>query len=184
MEKLSIIELLIIKNKLIKEGNHDEKLMNDVLQAISIKEKMILEDGTSATGGPSVGGMGAVVNAQPSGLAGATIGTNWSSYGGKGGSGDPSAKSVGIAYQQPAGSIATPYNPSGANRVFQDVEMGKNHGAMTGKKTRKKKISMKSLRDIFTKRNDFMADQEKSGGSKKVMNFDDFKKDDITKVKK
>jgi len=180
MEKLSIIELLIIKNKLIKEGNHDEKLMNDVLQAISIKEKMILED-TSATGGPSVGGMGAVVNAQPSGLAGATIGTNWSSYGGKVGSGDPSAKSVGIAYQQPAGSIATPYNPSGANRVFQDVEMGKNHGAMTGKKTRKKKISMKSLKDIFTKRADFMAGQEKG---KKVMNFDDFKKDDITKVKK
>ena len=184
MEKLSIIELLIIKNKLIKEGNHDEKLMNDVLQAISIREKMILEDGTSATGGSSVGGMGAVVNAQPSGLAGATIGTNWSSYGGKGGSGDPSAKSAGIAYQQPAGSISVPYNPSGANRVFQDVEMGKNHGAMTGKKTRKKKISMKSLRDIFTKRNDFMAGQEKSGGSKKVMNFDDFKIADITKVKK
>jgi hypothetical protein len=62
--------------------------------------------------------------------------------------------------------------------------MGKNHGAMTGKKTRVKKISMKSLRDIFTKRADFMADQEKSGGSKKVMNFDDFKIADITKVKK
>jgi len=29
-----------------------------------------------------------------------------------------------------------------------------------------------------------MADQEKSGGSKKVMNFDDFKIADITKVKK
>ena len=42
---------------------------------------------------------------------------------------------------------------------------------------------MSSLKDIFTKRNDFMAGQEKSGG-KKVMNFDDFKKDDITKVKK
>lgn len=180
MEKLSIIELLIIKNKLIKEGNRDEKLMNDVLKYISIKERMILEE-TSAVGGPSVGGMGAVVNAQPSGLAGTTIGTNWSSYGGKGGSGDPSAKSAGIAYQQPAGSIATPYNPSGSNRVFQDVEMGKNHGAMTGKKTRKKKISMKSLKDIFTKRADFMAGQEKG---KKVMNFDDFKKDDITKVKK
>ena len=138
---------------------------------------------TSATGGPSIGGMGDVVNSQPSGLAGTTIGTNWSSYGGKGGSGDPSAKSTGIAYQQPSGSIATPYNPSGSNRVFQSVEMGKNHGARTGKKTRKKRISMSSLKDIFTKRNDFMAGQEKSGG-KKVMNFDDFKKDDITKVKK
>ena len=142
---------------------------------------MILEDGTSATGGSSVGGMGAVVNAQPSGLAGATIGTNWSSYGGKGGSGDPSAKSAGIAYQQPAGSIAAPYNPSGSNRVFQGVEMGKNHGAMTGKKTRKKKISMKSLKDIFTKRADFMVGQEKG---KKVMSFDNFKKDDVNKIKK
>jgi hypothetical protein len=37
---------------------------------------------TSATGGPSVGGMGAVVNSQPSGLAGATIGPNWASHGG------------------------------------------------------------------------------------------------------
>ena len=40
---------------------------------------------------------------------------------------------------------------------------------------------MKSLKDIFTKRADFMAGQEKG---KKVMNFDDFKKDDTTKVKK
>lgn len=184
MEKLSIIDLLIIKNKLIKEGKQSHQEMIDVLNYISIKEKMILEDGTSATGGPSIGGMGQVVSAQPSGLAGTTIGTNWSSYGGKGGSGDPSAKSAGIAYQQPAGSIAAPYNPSGSNRVFQDVEMGKNHGAMTGKKTRKKRISMSSLKDIFTKRNDFMADQEKSGGNKKVMNFDDFKISDITKVKK
>ena len=108
--------------------------MIDVLNYISIKERMILEDGTSATGGPSIGGMGQVVSAQPSGLAGSTIGTNWSSYGGKPGSGDPSAKTVAIAYQQPAGPIAAPYNPSGSNRVFQDVEMGKNHGAMTGKK--------------------------------------------------
>jgi hypothetical protein len=184
MEKLSIIDLLIIKNKLVKEGKQDHQEMIDVLNYISIKERMILEDGTSATGGPSIGGMGQVVSAQPSGLAGSTIGTNWSSYGGKAGSGDPSAKTVAIAYQQPAGSIAAPYNPSGSNRVFQDVEMGKNHGAMTGKKTRKKRISMSSLKDIFTKRNDFMADQEKSGGSKKVMNFDDFKIDDITKVKK
>jgi hypothetical protein len=170
MKNLPIVELYLIKNRLIKKGMKNDPMMTEVLEAICIKEKMILEDGggTSATGGPAVGGMGQVVSAQPSGLAGATIGTNWASGGGTVGSGD----------------ISAPYNPSGANRVFQSVEMGKNHGAMTGKKTRKKKISMKSLKDIFSKRADFMADQEKSGGSKKVMNFNDFKKDDIIKVKK
>ena len=43
---------------------------------------------------------------------------------------------------------------------------------------------MKHLKDIFTKRADFMAGQEKRETGKKVMNFQDFEKDDINKVKK
>ena len=115
--------------------------------------------------------MGAVVSAQPSGLAGATLGTNWASGGGTEGSGD----------------ISVPYNPSGTNRVFQKMptpEMGMEHGPRTGKKSRKKRISMKSLKDIFTKRQDFMAGQEEVKSPSKVMSFDNYLKSDFTKVKR
>jgi hypothetical protein len=138
---------------------------------------------TSATGGPAIsGGMGSVVSANPSGLAGATIGTNWASGGGTVGSGDISS-GVG-SYQKSPGTMLAPYNPSGSNRNFQDVEMGKEHGPRTGKKSRKKRISMKSLKDIFTKRDDFMAGQENGKGGKKVMDFNDYLKSDVKKVKK
>ena len=134
----------------------------------------LLED-TSATGGPVVSsGMGAVVSAQPSGLAGATIGTNWASGGGTTGSGD----------------VSIPYNPSGANRVFQKLAapQGKDHGARTGKKSRVKKLDMKSLKDIFAKRQDFTSgESEREQGIKgkgKVMNFNNFLKNDFNTIKK
>ena len=72
-----------------------------------------------------------------SGLAGQTIGTSWASGGGP---------------EEP-GQISVPYNPSGANRVFQKIaapEMGKNHGAHTGKKSREKKLDMKTLKSMCT----------------------------------
>lgn len=168
---LSLIELYRLKWKLQRQKKFS--LLEKVEQAINEKEYQIFEDGggTSATGGPSVGGMGNVVNAQPSGLAGATIGPNWATTGGTVGSGD----------------VSVPYNPSGANRVFQKIpaEMGSNHGPRTGKKSRKKRISMKSLKDIFAKRQDFMADQEKTKEtSKRVMNFDDYAKGEFNKIKK
>lgn len=180
--KLTLVQLYLLQEKIEKEGTTSSDIYLEVCQEInSRKEKLLTE--TSATGGPAVsGGMGAVVSANPSGLAGATIGINWSSAGGTVGSGDISA-GVG-SYQKAPGTIMAPYNPSGSNRNFQDVEMGKNHGAMTGKKSRKKRISMKSLKDIFTKRADFMAGQEKREGGKKVMDFNDFQKDDTTKVKR
>lgn len=180
--KLSFVQLCLLQEKLKKEGKTNEELYLEVSEEINnIKSKFLNE--TSATGGPAVsGGMGAVVSANPSGLAGATIGTNWSSAGGTVGSGDISA-GVGT-YQKAPGTVLAPYNPSGSNRNFQDVEMGKEHGPRTGKKSRKKRISMKSLKDIFTKRADFMAGQEKRETGKKVMNFQDFEKDDINKVKK
>jgi hypothetical protein len=128
-----------------------------------------INETTSATGGPAVsGGMGAVVSAQPSGLAGQTIGQNWASNGGVDGSGD----------------IGVPYNPSGSNRVFQKLPMGKGHGAMTGKKSREKKLDLKALKMSFDKRkkNDIESGVSKP---KKVMNFDDFSvRKDITSVKR
>lgn len=125
---------------------------------------------TSATGGPVVsGGMGAVVSAQPSGIAGQTIGQNWAS---KGGGSDGS------------GDVGVPYNPSGTNRLFQKVPaMGKSHGARTGKKSREKKLDLKALRDAFNKKKDFEPNQ-KDGSRKKVMDFNDFLKKDINTVKK
>ncbi len=123
------------------------------------------EDGTSATGGAPSAGMGAVVSAQPSGLAGTTIGTNWASGGGTIGSGD----------------ISVPYNPSGANRMIEKIPvMGHNHGPRTGKKSRTKKVDMNALRTTFAKKQDFT----KTSKDKKVMNFDDFAKSDINKIKK
>jgi len=165
MENFSLIELYGIRKRMIKENYQDDELLQVINEAIQRKESEILED-TSATGGPSVGGMGAVVSAQPSGLAGATIGTNWASQGGTTGSGD----------------VSVPYNPSGANRVFHQVSMGKSHGPRTGKKSREKKIDLKSLRDMFNKRK---SDSTfKRSGEKKVMDFNDFQKDTMNTVKK
>jgi hypothetical protein len=105
-----------------------------------------------------------------SGLGGETIGTSWASGGGN----EPSQVSI-------------PYNPSGANRVFQKVavpEMGKNHGPHTGKKSREKKLDMKTLKNIFAKRQDYTAGEGEVERPSKVMSFDNFTKDDINTVKK
>ncbi len=113
---------------------------------------------TSATGGPAVSsGMGAVVSSQPSGFAGTTIGPSWASGGGKEGS-----------------DISVPYNPSGSNRIFQRL---KNHGPRDAKRLRRQK-SFKYLKNLFSKKQDFTANQGK------VMNYDNFEKDDMMKIKK
>ena len=109
-----------------------------------------------------------------SGLGGQTLGTSWAS----GGGGEP-------------GQISVPYNPSGANRVFQKIaapEMGKNHGAHTGKKSREKKLDMKTLKSMFAKRQDYTAGEGDVDGEaprqSKVMSFDNFAKDNINTIKK
>lgn len=170
---LPLYQLYIIKEMMENEKMTDDSKYKSLCEKIN-KLELMIEDGggTSATGGPSVGGMGAVVSAQPSGLAGATIGTSWASHGGTVGSGD----------------VSVPYNPSGANRVFQKIpapsfEMGKGHGPRTGKKSRTKKLDLKALKDVFAKRQDWTAGQAKNG-EKKVMSFDDFQKNDVNTIKK
>jgi len=171
MENLSLMELYQMKWRMIKENLKDDELMVEILSTIQNKENKLLED-TSATGGPSIGGMGAVVSSQPSGLAGTTIGTNWASGGGTEGSGD----------------VSIPYNPSGSNRVFQKLPMGKDHGPRTGKKSRVKKLDIKALKDIFAKRQDFTSgegEREQSvKGKGKVLNFNNFLKNDFNTIKK
>lgn len=154
---------------MIKKGLSESQEFEILLEDINQIESRILED-TSATGGPVSGGMGAVVSAQPSGLAGATIGTNWASGGGTVGSGD----------------VSVPYNPSGSNRVFQKIPspMGKEHGPRTGKKSRTKKLDLKALKDVFAKRQDFTSGQGETSGKRKVLDFNDFLKNDFTTIKK
>ena len=172
MKELNIIELYNIKRRIIKEGMSGDILMDEILEAIEYREQLILE--TSATGGPAVGGgSGAVVSSQPSGLAGSTIAPNWSNNGGTTGSGD----------------VSVPYNSGSAkNNMDQKIKidsMGKNHGARTGKKSRKKRLDMKTLKNIFANRPDFSKDGEKKKpGEKKVMDFNDFAKSDVNTIKK
>lgn len=150
MENLSLIELYQIKKRLIKESL-DSTILDEVIEAIKLIENKIYEDVDSISSG------------QPSGLAGETIGLSWASGGGTTGSGD----------------ISVPYNPGGANRMHQKLEMGKNHGARTGKKSRDKKIDIKALRSALAKRKDF-----KPSGERKVMNFDNFQKDQMNIIKR
>lgn len=163
MKKFTLFELYSLRERMIK--HNDYSLIDELNEAILEKESIILED-TSATGGLSTGGMGAVVSAQPSGLAGQTIGTNWASNGGTTGSGD----------------ISVPYNPSGSNRMSQklDSPMGKNHGSRTGKKSRKKKLDLKTLRNMMSKSKEFTPSEK----GKKVMNYNNFLKNDFTTIKK
>lgn len=169
IENLTIKELFKLRSNMIKEG----KSITEINYIIEKKEreytKNLFED-TCATGSPSgavsggdVGsiGMGAVTSAQPSSLAGATFGGDWSGHGGTIGSGDIGAR--GPAFQQP--------------------EMGMSHGPRTGKKSRKKRMSMKTLKNIFSKKQDYTT-QTTTARTKKVMSFDDFDKQNINRVTK
>lgn len=167
MKNLPIVELYLIKNRIIREGMQDDPIFEEVCNAIDEKEQMIFEYDTSATGGPAVsGGMGAVVSAQPSSLAGSTIGPGWSGNGGTVGSGD----------------VSMPYNAGTGKRNVQ-MQMGMNHGGRTGKKSRKKRMTLKTmqqLRNTLSQKQDYT----KTGETKKrVMNFNDFYKNDVTTVK-
>jgi hypothetical protein len=165
MKHFDLPRLLQIKKELIKEGLKDSELMKEVLESIEYKESLMVE--TSATGGLSVGSAGNV-SAQPSGLAGSTIGTNWASGGGTEG-----------------GYISTPYNPSGSNRVFQKIPaFGKDHGPRTGKKSRVKKLDLKALKDALAKRQDYTAGEGEVKKDKRVLDFNDFMKNDFNTIKK
>ena len=146
--------------------------------------KYISED-TSATGGPSgavtgssvgsygvamsnasIAGMGAVVSPQASSLSGSTMGAAFSSGGGKAGSGD----------------VSFPFPVGGRNPMYQKAEMGKSHGARTGKKSRTKRMGMKQLRDALSKRQDYTVGSQRK--SAKVMSWQDFQKDDLNRIKR
>lgn len=137
------------------------------MQHLKKFEEHILEE-TSATGGPAgVVASGGVVNSQPSSLPGVTVDPAYTATGGVIGTGDPSF----------------PYN-TGGKFVNVNSPMGQDHGPRTGQKTRKKRLDMKTLKDLFAKRQDYTAGEGNVDRKAKVMDFEDFQKADINQVKK
>ena len=179
------IQLLVESRNLLIKSGEDTTEVNKTLSRLE-KEygKLIFED-TSATGGPagavtggsvgssgvamantSIAGMGAVVSPQASSLSGSLSGPNFAAGGGKEGSGD----------------VSVPFPVGGRNPMYQKMEMGKSHGARTGKKSRTKRMSLSQLKDVFSKKQDYTTGSSKKGA--KLMKWDDFQKDDINKVKR
>ena len=177
MKEFSLYELYNLVEKMKSSDFYSEYDLKIVEELISKKETVL--ENTSATGGPagaagssSIGvgsagvalsntstiGMGGVVSSQPSAFPGALNGTAWISGGGQQGSGD----------------ISVPYNPSGANRVFQKLpafsKRKEGDPNVITKKSRHKKLDMKTIKDMMS--------NKKSSG--KIMNFNDFEKKDIT----
>jgi hypothetical protein len=190
-KNLSFEQLVELRTKMILEKVDITNINRLILEKeIEYSESILLNEDVSATGGPagavsggsvssggvamgnaSSTGMGAIVAAQPSSYAGTTISSDYSQGGGTDGSGD----------------IGVPFNAMGGNKMFQKVpakEMGTNHGPRTGKKSRQKKLNLKTIKNLFAKRQDFTANQGGSPKTKRVMNFDDFQKGDLNKVTK
>jgi hypothetical protein len=157
----------------------------EVINSLIVEKESEILEFTSATGGPSgsigssnigygstgVGmrtSVGPVPSQQP-GFPGEARGTSW------------------MDSNDGDGDIKIPYNPSGKNRTFQKIAspMGKGHGARTGKKSRVKPLDMKALKNMFANKqkgnNNTMGQSKKP---KKVMNFDDFAKGEMTKITK
>lgn len=190
LKQLTLEQLVELRTKMILEKQDLYQINQIILEKEAEYIESILED-TSATGGPggavsgggavssggvamanaSIGGMGNITAAQPSSYAGVTTGSNYSQGGGTIGSGD----------------IGVPFNVGGGKTMFQKVpavEMGKSHGPRTGKKSRQKKLNLKTIKNLFAQRQDFTAGQGGTPKTKRVMNFDDFQKDGLNKVTK
>jgi hypothetical protein len=181
--QLNIEELFKLRSQMYLNGEDITEISEQILLSENEYLQYLTED-TSATGGPSgaagastvgyggggvgyanasIGGMGAVVSPQPSMFAGVTTEPGYSDGGGKVGSGD----------------ISVPYNPGGRKKVFQKVPVDNRKGS---NKRRKNKL-IQGLKNIFSQRQDYTSGQGSAKPSK-IMNFDNFSKDDLNKVTK
>lgn len=183
MENLKIEELVVLRTRMIKE----RKDVTDINFLIESKEQEYLEyitEGTSGTGGPAgssgaastgmggggvaygtaaTSGMGSIISSQPSSQSGQTISPGYEQGGGKTGSGD----------------IGVPYN-TGGTKVFQKVPVD-NRGK--GERLRRNK-ALARLRGALANRQDWTAGQGGVPKSPKIMSFQNFQKDNLTKVTK
>ena len=181
---MKLDQLISLRTNLILEGSDINEVNSLILEREYQYSKSIIED-VSAAGGPggaaaaasigvggggvgyanaAIGGMGAVVSAQPSTNVGVTTEPGYSSGGGKVGSGD----------------ISVPYNPGGRKKVFQKIPAPDNR---KGSSKRRKNKVLANLKSIFANKQDFTAGQGESK-PKRVMNFDSFSKDELNKVTK
>lgn len=177
-------QLVDSRNQLLKKGEDVFEINKTISKLEKEYGRLIFED-TSATGGPagavtggsvgssgvamanaSIAGMGAVVSPQASSFSGSLSSGDFSAGGGKSGSGD----------------VSMPFPVGGRNPMYQKMEMGKSHGARTGKKSRNKRLSLSQLKDIFSKKQDYTKGASRK--SSKVMSWDKFLSDDISRVKR
>jgi hypothetical protein len=177
---LNLGELFTLRSNMLLEGKDITDISNMILEKEQDYVNYLNED--TATGGPSgaagaatvgyggggvgysnatTSGMGAVISPQPSMFAGVTTEPGYSAGGGSVGSGD----------------ISVPYNPGGRKKVFQKIPVDNRKG--TNKRRKNKMIQ--GLKNIFSQKQDYTAGQGNSKPSK-IMNFDNFSKDDLNKV--
>ena len=180
LTKLNIEELVELRTKMILE-NQDTSDINILITEKEHEYLYSIFEDTSGTGGPAgaagaasigiggggvaysnaaIGGMGAVVAAQPSNNTGVTTEPGYSAGGGTTGSGD----------------VSMPYN-AGGTKMFQKVPVDNRKG---NNKRRKNKI-LAQLKSAVMSRQDFTKGQGESK-PKKLMNFDSFSKDELNKV--
>ena len=176
IEKLNIEQLAELRTSMLLEN----KDVSDINFLIDIKESEYLntlfEDGpggaaaaaSTGIGGGGVaysnaatGGIGGVVAAQPSNNTGVTTEPGYTAGGGKTGT-----------------DISIPYN-AGGTKMFQKAPVDNRRGT---NKRRKNKV-LAGLKSVFANRQDFTAGQGKDK-PKRVMNFDSFSKDELSKVTK
>ena len=177
---MSLSELFQLRNDLIQEGLDTYKVSELILQREQEYVESILEDGpggaaaaasTGVGGGgvayanASTGGMGAVISPQPSSFAGSTTDPGFSAGGGRVGSGD----------------ISVAYNPGGRKKVFQKIPAKLDNRKGTNKRRRNKLIQ--GLKNIFANKQDYTSGEGKVKKSN-IMNFNNFAKDQFTKVTK
>jgi len=194
-KKYTLEKLFQIRENLILEGKGINKINRMIEEAESEYIDSLFED-VSATGGPagaagaaSIGisgmgvaygnattaGMGPVTPSQPSSYAGVTTEPGYSAGGGKSGSGD----------------VSIPYNATISSKDSpKKIISQKGDSLNKGKKDRRKGKILAGLKQALKSRKDFTAGQggvpKYSASSQprepKVMNFDDFAKNQINKV--
>ena len=179
---LSLEELFRLRSKMILENKNIDEISELIFQKEVEYVEYLNED--TASGGPSgavssssvgyggggvayadasIGGMGSVVSPQPSIFSGVTTEPGYTSGGGKVGSGD----------------VSVPYNPGGRKKVFQKIPVDNRKGS---NKRRKNKM-IQGLKNIFSQKQDYTANQGKTK-TQKIMNFDKFTTDSINKPTK
>jgi hypothetical protein len=176
-QSLTLPELMMLRESLILEGINPNILSDLIIQKESEYVQYICEDGPGgaaaaasigvggggvAYANASIGGMGPVSSPQPSQFAGVTTEPGYSLGGGKTGSGD----------------ISVPYNPGGRKKVFQKSS---GYDDRKGTSKRRKNKILRGLKNIFSQKQDYTANQG-SVKSQKIMDFDKFSKDDLMKV--